>query len=130
MAQVFSCNFCEIFKNTFFNEYIHTTASIFYFSRIHNMFLSQMQQSYCYTQLCNYRKRFIFKPISNQLYYSSGLQFKFHWVLECFLPRKGLIIFSRLKIIKEFATSFPSLTLHAVNCCFKRKYFHSLFSKL
>ena len=31
------------------------------------MFLSKVQQSDCYTQLCNYREDFVFKPISNQL---------------------------------------------------------------
>ena len=31
------------------------------------MFLSKVQQSDCYTQLCNYREEFVFKPISNQL---------------------------------------------------------------
>ena len=29
LAQVFSCEFCEIFKNTFFTEYLRTTASDF-----------------------------------------------------------------------------------------------------
>ena len=28
VAQVFSCEFCEIFKNTFFTEHLRTTASI------------------------------------------------------------------------------------------------------
>ena len=28
LTQVFSCEFCEIFKNTFFTEYLWTTASI------------------------------------------------------------------------------------------------------
>ena len=27
LAQVFSCEFCEIFKNTFFTEHVWTTAS-------------------------------------------------------------------------------------------------------
>ena len=27
LAQVFSCEFCEIFKNTFFTEHLRTTAS-------------------------------------------------------------------------------------------------------
>ena len=31
------------------------------------MFLNKIQQSYCYIQLCNYRKVFVFEPISNQL---------------------------------------------------------------
>ena len=29
LAQVFSCEFCEISKNTFFTEHLWTTASIF-----------------------------------------------------------------------------------------------------
>ena len=28
LAQVFSCEFCEIFKNTFFTEHLRTTTSI------------------------------------------------------------------------------------------------------
>ena len=28
LAQVFSCEFCEIFKNTFFKEHLRTTAFI------------------------------------------------------------------------------------------------------
>ena len=28
LAQVFSCEFCEISKNTFFTEHLYTTASI------------------------------------------------------------------------------------------------------
>ena len=28
--------------------------------------LSKVQQSYCYTELCNYREEFVFKPISSQ----------------------------------------------------------------
>ena len=39
---------------------------VFYFNKISNMFLSKVQQSYCYTQLCNYREEFVFKPISSQ----------------------------------------------------------------
>ena len=31
------------------------------------MFLSKVQQSYRYTQLCNYREEFKFKPISTQV---------------------------------------------------------------
>ena len=30
MAQLFSCEFCEISKNTLFTEHLRTTASIFY----------------------------------------------------------------------------------------------------
>ena len=28
LAQVFSCEFCKIFKNTFFTEHLRTTASV------------------------------------------------------------------------------------------------------
>ena len=28
LAQAFSCEFCEIFKNTFFTEHLRTTASV------------------------------------------------------------------------------------------------------
>ena len=30
LAQVFSCEFCEISKNTFFTEHLWTTASVLY----------------------------------------------------------------------------------------------------
>ena len=30
LAQVFSCEFCKISKNTFFTEHLPTTASVFY----------------------------------------------------------------------------------------------------
>ena len=30
LAQVFSCEFCEISKNTFFTEHFRTTASVLY----------------------------------------------------------------------------------------------------
>ena len=29
LAQVFSCEFCEIFKNAFFTEHLRATASVF-----------------------------------------------------------------------------------------------------
>ena len=38
---------------------------LFCFSKICNMFLTKVQQSYCYTKLCNYREEFVFKSISN-----------------------------------------------------------------
>ena len=41
------------------------SSSFIYFNKIYNMFLSKVQQSYCYTQLCNYRDEIVFKPISN-----------------------------------------------------------------
>ena len=35
------------------------------------MFLSKIQQSYCNTELCNYRKAFVFEPSSNQLHWAA-----------------------------------------------------------
>ena len=40
------------------------------------MFLSKEQQSYCYTQLYNYKEEFVFEPIRSQ-FNSCGLQVKF-----------------------------------------------------
>ena len=37
----------------------------FYFSKICNMFLTKVRQSYCYTKLCNYREEFVLKPVSS-----------------------------------------------------------------
>ena len=39
---------------------------LFYFSKMCNMFLNKVQQSYFYTQLCNYREEFVIQPISNK----------------------------------------------------------------
>ena len=47
------------------------------------------------------------------------MQFKIHYVLKCFLPWNGWIIFSRLNPIKEFATSF--INLHAVHLLIQKK---------
>ena len=33
LARVFSCDFCEISKNTFFTEHLWATASVSYFKR-------------------------------------------------------------------------------------------------
>ena len=47
------------------------------------MFLTKVQQSYCYTNLCNYRDEFVLKPISNiQIFLCVAI--KFHQVLKCF----------------------------------------------
>ena len=32
---------------------------------VYNMFLRKIQQSHCYTKLCNYSEEFVLKPISN-----------------------------------------------------------------
>ena len=85
------------------------------------MFLSKVQQCYYYTQLCKYRKEFVFKPISSQFNTVMGCNISFTKVLKCFLPWNGWVIFSRLNAIKEFATSFSSLTLHAVNLLLWKK---------
>ena len=74
------------------------------------MLLSKAEQSYCYTQLCNYREQFVFKPISNQLNVLMGSNLRFTMLLIA-----SYLIFSRLNLIKEFAVSFPSSTLSAVN---------------
>ena len=34
MVQVFSCEFCEIFNNTFFTGHLRTTASVIIFNYI------------------------------------------------------------------------------------------------
>ena len=39
---------------------------LFYFNKICDIFLSKVQQSYCYTQFCNYREEFEFKLISSE----------------------------------------------------------------
>ena len=63
--------------------------------------------------------------------YCYGFQFKFHWVLKYFLFWNRWITLHRLNTIKDFATSFPSLTLHAVNLLlWKKIYSVLLFSKL
>ena len=41
------------------------------------MFLSKVQKSDCYIQLCNYREDFAFKPISNQLNIPGGCSLSF-----------------------------------------------------
>ena len=39
LAQVFSCEFSEISKNTFFTEYLWATASVTYFDKVLNLTL-------------------------------------------------------------------------------------------
>ena len=46
LAQVFSCEFCEIFKNTFFKEHVRATASV----NIRYLACS----SYCFHHLVEY----------------------------------------------------------------------------
>ena len=53
----------HIFKIQIFiysNEEDVARFSLFCFSKIGNMFLSKVQQFYCYIQLCNYREEFVF----------------------------------------------------------------------
>ena len=63
------------------------------------MFLTKVQQSYCYTKLCNYREEFVLKPISNIP--NILVCCKFHEVLKRFLLSNGWIIFTRLNTIKK-----------------------------
>ena len=48
------------------------------------MFLSKVQQSYCYTQLSNYRKKMAFKPISSQFNIFVGCNLNFTGSLNAF----------------------------------------------
>ena len=54
------------------------------------MFLSKVQQSYCYTQLCNYREQFVFKPISSQFNIVVGCNLSFNRSLNaCYVEMDG-----------------------------------------
>ena len=54
------------------------------------MFLSKVQQSYCYTQMCNHKEKFVFKPISNQLNTLVGFNLSFTWLLNAsYLKKDG-----------------------------------------
>ena len=70
--------------------------------------VNKICKSYCYTQLCNYREQFVFKPISSQFNIVAGCNLSFTRSLNA-LPWNGWIFFSKLNAIKEFATSFSSL---------------------
>ena len=48
------------------------------------MFLSKILKSYCYTQLCNYRKDFLFEPVSDQLQIFVGCNLSFSRPLNAF----------------------------------------------
>ena len=56
-------------------------VSFFCFNEICNMFLSKLQPSYCYTQLCNDSKAFVFKLISNHLNILVGCNLRFTRIL-------------------------------------------------
>ena len=61
MAQVFYCEFCEIFKNTFFTEHLCTTTSEFVIEML--IFRSSQSQMVI---TCNTCKNFaILEPLSN-----------------------------------------------------------------
>ena len=67
------------------NEEDVATISLFYFNKICNMFLSKVQQNFCYSQLCNYKEEFfLFKPISNQLNILVGCNLSFSRSLNAF----------------------------------------------
>ena len=46
------------------------------------MLLSKAQQSYCYTQLCNYREEFVLKPFSDWLNILVTCNLSFTWSLN------------------------------------------------
>ena len=48
-----------------------------YFNKVFNTFLSKVQQSYCYSQLCSYREEFKFKPTSSQFNIFVGCNLNF-----------------------------------------------------
>ena len=91
-----------------------------YIRYVYNIFSSKVQQSYCYTQMCNYREEFGFN-ISNQLNILVGYNLSFTRSLNSSLTWKKWINFSRLNVTKEFATSFSCLTLRAVNLLLWKK---------
>ena len=45
MTQVFSCKFCEVFNNTFFTEYLWSTASAFWIIMKKKLALSNFETS-------------------------------------------------------------------------------------
>ena len=48
------------------------------------MFFSKIKQGCWYTQLCNYRRLFVFKPVSNQLNIFVGYNLSFSKSLNAF----------------------------------------------
>ena len=62
--------------------------------------------------MCIYRKAFVFKPISKQLNILVGCNLSFTKSLN---TSYFAMYLRRLNTIKDFASSFLSLTLHAVN---------------
>ena len=65
--------------------------------------------------MCIYRKEFAFKPVINQLNILVGWNLSFTESLNTSYFDNGWIILRILNTIKDFATSFPFLTLNAVN---------------
>ena len=56
LAQVFSCEFYEISKNTFFTEHLRTTASVFSLKKKQNYF-PRFFENFCQIEnICNDRK--------------------------------------------------------------------------
>ena len=79
---------------------------LFYFSKICNIFLTKVQQSYCYT---NYKEEFLLKPISN-----------IPNLLVC-CNQVSLVFFTFKMDTFKIISSFSSLILHAVNFLFWKK---------
>ena len=71
--------------------------------------------------MCIYRKEFAFKPVINQLNILVGWNLSFTESLNTSYFDNGWIILRILNTIKDFATSFPFLTLNAVNLLLWKK---------
>ena len=77
MAQVFSCEFCKISKNTFFIEHLRVTASVYVTSGL--KFASFMSAYSCKNYVLNFKKhkldpQKIAEAISNQNLFQTPLE--------------------------------------------------------
>ena len=59
MAQVFSCEFYEVFKNTFFTEHLWRTASFIFMTN--QIILGVVQNNYVYPSNHDYLKYYLRK---------------------------------------------------------------------
>ena len=77
--------------------------------------------------MCIYRKAFAFKPICNQLNILVDCNLSFTKSLNTSYFKVNGQILCRLNTIKNFATSFPFLSLHAVNLLLWKKILSHFF---
>ena len=79
MAQVFSCEFCEISKNTFFTEHIWVTASVFVIKNFQSVAILHEMLEILILTFCNFNTLFFPKyfPLqySTQLWLSKDTNF-------------------------------------------------------